>query len=63
MDDDKIKKMVTPDGFAEVWRDEINQDETYTDTFNRLNQVFEDNFGKPRYSDYDSFRHVRYRNY
>jgi len=56
---DRLKEMVTPDGFVRVWRDECNQGETLTDTFERLNRIYEDEYGRPRYSDYNSFRNSR----
>lgn len=50
------KKLVSKEGFVDVWRSELNQNETLTDTFNRLNDVYEQEYGEPRYSDYNSFQ-------
>ena len=59
MNRDKLKQMVDPCGFVDVWHKECGEGESFTDTFNRLNKEYEDYYGSPRYSDYNRFRNSR----
>ena len=60
MDDvDRIKRLATRSGFIDLFYSECDNDHTYKDTFERLNDEYEDVFGTPRYSDYNSFRNSR----
>lgn len=49
-------KMISPEGFSELWLQEIQTAETYEIAFNILNQEYQRVFGKARYASYDSFR-------
>ena len=55
-DIDRVKKLGTRERFIDTFWSECSNDETYTDTFNKLNDEYERTFGKPRYSDYNSFQ-------
>ena len=56
MDDiERLKKLGTTDGFVDIWRDEIKNHDTYNDAFESVNQEYEDAFGRPKYSCYQSF--------
>lgn len=49
-------EQATANGFREKFLDEINQDETYEQTFDRINDEHEIKYGKERYASYNSFR-------
>lgn len=60
--DAKTVRMISPDGFIEVfWEDLIESQKknpyiTRAAIFHELNKLYEDTFGVPRYSNWDSFR-------
>ena len=57
--DDDLCRMVSVDGFCEVFYEHTSQSETFADTFWRLNFAYRDKYGRQRYSDYTSFATVR----
>ena len=61
MDNERIKKLATPDGFEELWYKECNPDETFTSTYERLEAERVEEFGSRKYSCYNSFRGSRRR--
>ncbi len=53
------REQMTASAFSEWFGTELNQEETYEQTFDRINDEHEDTYGSPRYSCYDSFRVTR----
>ena len=52
----RLIRMVQPDGFDEIFNQELKNYDTYEKCFNALNAEYREVFGEPRYSTYDSYR-------
>lgn len=52
----RILKLRTPTGFDELFEQEISRHRTHKEAFQVLNDEFEEAFGEPRYTSYDSYR-------
>ncbi len=59
----RLWRMVTRKGFAALFWEELAERRrskpatTRREVFEALNDLFEDEFGEPRYPSYDTFRH------
>ena len=60
---DRVKKLVTPQGFLDAYYQERSANNTSTneEIFNQLNDEYKAIFGKHRYASYESFRIVKNR--
>jgi len=56
---ERLVQMIDPRGFDRVFEEELSQNETYRQTFQRLNSEFEEAFGRNRYANYESYRQAR----
>jgi hypothetical protein len=56
---ERLRMLGSRDGFFELYFKECGKCETYRQAFERVNDEHENTFGRPRYSDYNSFRHQR----
>lgn len=60
--DAKTVRMISADGFMELFWEELTEAQkknpyiTRAAIFHELNKLYEDTFGTPRYSNWDSFR-------
>lgn len=61
MNNERLKKLATADGFEALFFEECNQDETFLSTYERLEDEREAEFGSRKYSCYNSFRGTRRR--
>lgn len=53
------KMMLTNTAFNEIYEDLVTKSKSYTEAYEIAETVHQSIFGERRYSDYDSFRHVR----
>jgi len=56
---EKTLKLLDTNGFIEAYEEKLRVFPTKQSAFNAVNREHEINFGKPKYSSYDSFRQVR----
>lgn len=56
---DRSLQMLSPEGFTRIFEQEINQEETYLETYLRLEDEYKAAFGRNRYSSYNSFQTAR----
>jgi hypothetical protein len=54
---------MTYDGFSRIYYANVSGSNTNTEAYEKAEKVHIQYFGKRKYSDYDSFRNVRDRNY
>ena len=57
--DIKIISLLSSEGFDERFWDLAAQTKTYKEAYEKLEQEYEDNFSKRKYSDYNSYRNCR----
>lgn len=57
--DNNILALLTPNGFDERFWDLASQTKTYKEAYELLEQEYENNFSKRKYSDYNSYRNCR----
>jgi hypothetical protein len=54
----EILKLLSMKGFSEKFYDYSKKTKTYREAYEKTEKIYEKNFGKRRYSSYDSFRVV-----
>lgn len=61
--EDRIKKLFSRSGFILLWEESLKNYRTNKQAFEKLNEEFENIFGRRRYSEYASFKNQlsRYR--
>ncbi len=56
---ERLKQLVDPQGFDNLFLKEISKGKSHTQAFEELNREYKEAFGRDRYSSYDSYRKTR----
>jgi hypothetical protein len=59
MTDSEIRKLIIPREFVAAWFRELPKHKTYEAAYEAIEDIYEEYFGRRRYSCYDSFRVIK----
>jgi hypothetical protein len=63
MNEKQIRGLIEPRNFIAAWFAELPKHDTYEKAYEAVEIIFEDYFGKRKYSGYESFKQVRMKIY